>query len=175
MKTRTLAKAGLCCFSVALAVLLMLLVGCSSDDDQGTIGGAGDERSDRVRDGSTKKATMPNQDNGKPATAPTTTPTGYSKQATYKAYGQRNGGRWAWRIPKKGPEFGNQIKVVFSNGHTVYVKDTSHNYRESDGFVFKPGLGPNGTGDADTGTAHGGVYLHAPYKNPSQSVTFYFN
>jgi len=94
---------------------------------------------------------------------------------SYKAYGQRNGGRWAWRIPEQGPDFGSKIKVVFSDGHTVYVEDTSHNYRESDGFVFKPGLGPNGEGEADTGTSHHGVYLHAPYKNNSQDVTFYFN
>ncbi len=38
--------------------------------------------------------------------------------------------------------------------------NTSKNYRESDGFVFKPGIGPNGEGSDNTGTAHGGVYLH---------------
>lgn len=106
---------------------------------------------------------------------PDTPVTGYKNQKSYTAYGQRNGGRWAWRIPEQGPDFGKQIKVVFSNGHTVIVKDTSHNYRESDGFVFKPGLGPNGEGESNTGTSHHGVYLHAPYKNPSTKVTFYFN
>ena len=99
----------------------------------------------------------------------------YKKKATYTSYGTRNGGRQAWRIPKKGPEFGSQIKVVFSDGHTVIVKDTSHNYREDDGFVFKPGIGPNGEGEANTGTSHGGVYLHAPYGNSSKQVTFYYN
>jgi len=154
----------LCCF--AAAVILLLLVGCSSDDDQGTIGGAGDERSDRVRDGSTKKATMPNQDGDSTTTA---TSSGTCSK-DYSSYGTRNGGRQAWRIPQSGPEFGSRVKVVFSDGHTVYVKDTSHNYRESDGFVFKPGIGPNGEGENDTGTAHGGVYLHAPYGNRSQMV-----
>lgn len=95
-------------------------------------------------------------------------------KATYTSYGVRNGGRQAWRIPKKGPEFGKKIKVVFSDGHTVHVPNTSKNYRESDGFVFKPGLGPNGEGDSDTGTAHGGVYLHAPYGNRSTRATFYW-
>ena len=98
----------------------------------------------------------------------------YSRKATYTSYGTRNGGRQAWRIPKKGPDFGKQIKVVFSDGHTVYVKNTSRNYRESDGFVFKPGIGPNGEGSENTGTAHGGVYLHAPYGNRSKQVTFHY-
>jgi len=98
----------------------------------------------------------------------------YDAKATYSSYGVRNGGRQAWRIPAKGPSFGRQIKVVFSNGHTVFVKDTSHNYREGDGFVFKPGLGPNGEGDSNPGTAHGGVYLHAPYGNRSTVVTFFY-
>jgi len=166
MKTRTLVKVAMGCFTAALAVLVILLVGCSSDDDQGTIGGAGDERSDRVRDGSTKKATMPNQDGG--SSQPTTSSGACSKD--YMSYGTRNGGRQAWRIPQKGPEFGSRVKVVFSNGHTVMVPNTSRNYRESDGFVFKPGIGPNGEGADNTGTAHGGVYLHAPYGNRSQMV-----
>jgi len=99
----------------------------------------------------------------------------YKNKATYTSYGERNGGRKAWRIPPQGPDFGPKIKVVFADGHTVIVNDTSHNYREKDGFVFKPGLGPNGEGQANTGTAHHGVYLHAPYGNKSNTVTFYFN
>ena len=99
----------------------------------------------------------------------------YNSKESFTSYGVRNGGRQAWRINKKGPAFGSNIKVVFANGHTVYVKDTSHNYREKDGFVFKPGIGPNGVGDADTGTDHGGVYLHAPYGNSSKIATFYYN
>ena len=98
----------------------------------------------------------------------------YGESATYTSYGVRNGGRQAWRIPESGPDFGSKLKVVFEDGHTVYVNDTSHNYRESDGFVFKPGIGPNGEGSANTGTAHGGVYLHAPYGNSSKTVTFYW-
>ena len=94
------------CLSIVLAVLLMLLVGCSKDDDQGTISGAGDERSDRVRDGGpVAKAKMPNQDDGSPQ--PTATSSGACSK-DYMSYGTRNGGRQAWRIPQKGPEFGIQ-------------------------------------------------------------------
>jgi len=100
---------------------------------------------------------------------------GYNSRDTYTAYGVRNGGRKAWRVPRKGPSFGPSVLVVFEDGHKVLVKDTSHNYREKDGFVFKPGIGPNGTGDANTGTAHGGVYLHAPYGNKSNRATFHYN
>jgi len=112
----------------------------------------------------------------------------FSKSSTYQSYGVRNGGRQAWRIPKKGPDFGDKIKIVFSSGKTYYIYNTSKNCRgdnpntcdipsdkNKDGFVFKPGIGPNGEGDGDTGTSHGGVYLHAPYGNDSKSVTFYYN
>ncbi|HAX91872.1 MAG TPA: hypothetical protein DCY07_06670 [Rhodospirillaceae bacterium] len=91
---------------------------------------------------------------------------------SFTSYGTRNGGRQAWRIPKEGPRYGKSIKVVFSDGHTVIVPDTSKCYREKDGFVFKPGT--NGE-YSETGTAHGGVYLHAPYGNSSTKATFYPN
>ena len=110
----------------------------------------------------------------------------YKYQATYTSYGVRNGGRQAWRIPKKGPDFGQPIKFVFSSGKSFTVRDTSKNCRDQEscsrnakapmyGFVFKPGIGPNGDGDADTGTSHGGVYLHAPYGDRSQTVTVHYN
>jgi len=104
-----------------------------------------------------------------------TSEAGYNSRDTYTAYGVRNGGRKAWRVPRKGPSFGPSVLVVFENGHKVLVEDTSHNYREKDGFVFKPGIGPNGEGEHDTGTAHGGVYLHAPYGNKSNKATFHYN
>lgn len=122
----------------------------------------------------TGKSSTSKTDTATPAPTPATPAGKLSRQETYTSYGVRNGGRQAWRIPKKGPEFGAKVKVVFSNGHTVMVNDTSHNYRESDGFVFKPGIGPNGEGTTDTGTAHGGVYLHAPYGNKSTRATFYY-
>lgn len=111
----------------------------------------------------------------------------YAKKKTYTSYGTRNGGRQAWRIPEKGPDFGNKVKVVFSDGKTFTVNDTSKNCRDREdtcnrdssspmyGFVFKPGIGQNGDGDDNTGTSHGGVYLHAPYGSTAKQVTFYFN
>lgn len=66
----------------------------------------------------------------------------YKNKATYTSYGTRNGGRQAWRIPMKGPEYGDTIKVVFADGHTVIVKDTSHNYRESRRLRLQAGYRP---------------------------------
>lgn len=110
----------------------------------------------------------------------------YKNKATFSSYGVRNG-RQAWRISGKGPSFGEPIKFVFSSGKTFTVKDTDKNCRDDEntcarsssadmyGFVFKPGIGPNGDGDSDTGTSHGGIYLHAPWKDTSGSVTLYYN
>jgi hypothetical protein len=148
-----------------------------SDDDETTTAQVQEPRKDvsQPETKPTTDTTKPTTDTTKPTNDKDTAPKPeYDEKATYTSYGVRNGGRQAWRINKKGPAFGKKIKVVFSNGHTVYVKDTSHNYRESDGFVFKPGIGPNGEGVNDTGTAHGGVYLHAPYGNSSKQVTFYY-
>jgi hypothetical protein len=151
-------------FAIFCAALL-LLAGCSDND--GTISGSGDlERSERPRDGgTTKKATMPNQDGD---TGDVSSPSGSCSE--YSSYGTRNGGREAWRIPRKGPEFGSRVKVVFSNGHTVIVPNTAQNYREGDGFVFKPGIPDGGEGSNSTSTSHGGVFLHAPYGNHSKLV-----
>lgn len=162
--------------------ITFLLTSCGEWDNMvDTITGSSDDEA------TTAQPEAPRKDVSQPSATPSSdksteatdkdknkdTEDGFDSKDTYTSYGVRNGGRRAWRIPKKGPEFGKQIKVVFSDGHTVLVKDTSHNYRESDGFVFKPGIGPNGEGDSDTGTAHGGVYLHAPYGNRSTRVTFY--
>ena len=118
-------------------------------------------------------------------TSTPTNPTGnYSNKAEYDSYGVRNGGRQAWRINKRGDSLGSgPIKFTFSDGLTFIVKDPNKNCRdredtcnrdsraEKDGFLYKPGNGlPNGTGDADRGTAHGGIYLHAPYGNNSKKV-----
>lgn len=111
----------------------------------------------------------------------------FKNKATFTSYGVRNGGRQAWRISGKGPSFGEPVKFVFSSGKTFTVKDTDKNCRDREdtcerdskaemyGFVFKPGIGPNGEGDSDTGTSHGGIYLHAPYGDSSKTVTLYYN
>jgi len=110
----------------------------------------------------------------------------YNSKESYNSYGVRNG-RQAWRINKKGTSFGpGPIKFVFSSGKEFTVANTSKNCRDQAscsrnssapmyGFVYKPGIGPNGEGDSDTGTSHGGVYLHAPWKDSSTSVTIYYN
>jgi hypothetical protein len=66
-------------FAIFCAALL-LLAGCSSDDDLGTIGGSGElPRSDRERSGGPpKKATMPNQDNDTGTSTLPTTSSSYS-------------------------------------------------------------------------------------------------
>jgi len=70
MNRKTLAALAIWCFSISLAVLILLSAGCSDND--GTISGSGDERSDRVRgDGPTKKAPMPNQDDDDSPSTPT--------------------------------------------------------------------------------------------------------
>jgi len=153
-----------------LLCLTLTLCGCNGGGDDPDMIEQNDPNSIYNKElDRTKNAPPTTTEPTKPAT-----PTATNRSETFTSYGERNGGRKAWRINKKGPQFGKRIKVVFSNGHTVMVNDTSHNYRESDGFVFKPGLGPNGTGDSNTGTAHGGVYLHAPYGNKSNTVTFYY-
>jgi len=110
----------------------------------------------------------------------------YNSKESYNSYGVRNG-RQAWRINKKGTSFGpGPIKFVFSSGKEFTVANTSKNCRDQAscsrnssapmyGFVYKPGIGPNGEGDSDTGTSHGGVYLHAPWKDSSTTVTVYYN
>ena len=100
---------------------------------------------------------------------------GYSNSETFTSYGVRNGGRQAWRIPESGPEYANKLMIVFKDGHTVYVNDTSNNYRESDGFVFKPGMDDGGEGSNSTSTSHGGIFLHAPYGNNSQKATLFWS
>jgi len=121
---------------------------------------------------------------GNPTPADPGTPTGnYKNSATYDSYGVRNG-RQAWRIPKRGDSLGaGPVRFTFSSGKTFVVKSTARNCRDREdtcnrdsrsskyGFVFKPGNGrPNGEGDADIGTAHGGIYLHEFYGGKSPKV-----
>ena len=112
------------------------------------------------------------------------TPGAYKNSAIYTSYGIRNQGRQAWRINKRGDSLGTgPVKFTFSDGLTFVVRDPNKNCRdredtcardsraEKDGFLYKPGNGlPNGEGDLDRGTAHGGIYLHAPYGNSSKEV-----
>jgi len=112
----------------------------------------------------------------------------YEHKATYTSYGVRNQGRQAWRINKRGDSLGpGPVRFTFSSGKTFTVKSTAKNCRDREdtcsrdsrsplyGFVFKPGNGkPNGEGDSDIGTDHGGIYLHAPFGDSSKTVTMYW-
>jgi len=112
------------------------------------------------------------------------TPGAYKNSKTYSYYNVANG-RQAWRIPVRGDSLGpGPIKFTFSSGKTFTVPSTTRTCRDREdtcnrdsraamyGFVYKGGNGkPNGKGDADQGTSHGGIYLHAPFKDTSKSVT----
>jgi len=107
----------------------------------------------------------------------------YKNSATYDSYGVRNK-RQAWRISKRGDSLGpGPVRFTFSSGKTFTVKSTAKNCRDREdtcsrdsrsplyGFVFKPGNGkPNGDGDSDIGTSHGGIYLQAPHGDNSKTV-----
>jgi len=119
-------------------------------------------------------------------TDPTTPTTEYKYKKTYDRFNVAND-RNAWRIPESGPWFGKQAKVVFASGKSFTVYDTSKNCRDQEklcsrnskadmyGFVWKSGLGPNGTGDSNTGTSHHGVYIHEPFGGTSKELTIYYN
>lgn len=80
-------------------------------------------------------------------------------RGTYRAYGRRNGGRMAWRIPKVGM-VGSKALVRFASGRQYLVILGKAN-RSSNGFVFKKG-------------SHGGYYIHAIYGDNSSTVTVYW-
>jgi len=116
------------------------------------------------------------------ATEPVT-PGVYKNSKSYGYYNVANK-RQAWRIPSRGDSLGpGPVKFTFSSGKTFTVRSTAKNCRDREdtcnrdsravmyGFVFKPGNGrPNGKGDSDMGTSHGGIYLHAPFGDISKSV-----
>ena len=109
-------------------------------------------------------------------------PGAYSHSATYTSYGVRNR-RQAWRLPQKVSVYGaGPVKFSFASGKTFTVRNTQKNCRDREdtcnrdsrsslyGFVWKPGIGPNGEGDSDTGTSDGKPYLHAPHGDGSKTV-----
>ena len=55
----------------------------------------------------TKTETKTSSDTDKPTTSE------YTRKSTYTSYGVRNGGRQAWRIPKKGPDFVKRSNLCF--------------------------------------------------------------
>ncbi|MBI5544510.1 MAG: hypothetical protein HY901_11510 [Deltaproteobacteria bacterium] len=96
------------------------------------------------------------------------------QSSTYGSTGVGRGkdaGKNTWRIPKTGPSFGKSLKVVFSDGYTVTVPDTTKRFTNSDGFIFRPGIGSKESG---TGTSHNGVFLVGPKGHQATSATLYY-
>lgn len=98
----------------------------------------------------------------------------YAKSETFVYYNVGDGGRMAWRIPKKGPDFGKTIKAVFADGYTVVIPDTSVRFALKNGFIYRPGTDKKGSPTNSIETSHGGVYMYAPTGNQSKSVTYYY-
>jgi len=142
--------------SLFLTLLLALFLnGCSDSNEQPeAVTGAGD---------------APTTAAASNAPAP-----GYNQSATYKATGVAHAHRGrgsTFRIPQKGTYFGKSIKVVFSNGWSIVVPDTSKRYA-SGNFIYRPGIGTVRSG---TGTAHGGVFIAANTGNRSKTVKILYN
>ena len=94
--------------------------------------------------------------------------TGESDDPAYKnkttfAVGGILEGRQVWRIANKGNEFGQPVKLLFSNGHTVTIADTTKDYGQADGLFF------------DVEASHGGLQIQAPYGDTSKTVTLYYS
>lgn len=143
------------CSLFLILFLALFLSGCGDDDDTATTTGS-----------ATDKTTT--------TTAKTTTKTTYSKKATYTSSGvapANRGGGTTFRINRKGTSFGKSIKVVFSNGWTVTIPNTSKRFTKS-GFIYRAGGGSYR--NAETWTSHGGVFICANSGNKSKSLTIYY-
>ena len=88
--------------------------------------------------------------------------------ATYRYYNVGDQGKYAWRIPRKGPSFGSRLLITFSNGFRVVIPNSSKRCSLRNGFIYRPGIGSIKSG---TGTSHGGIYIYAPRGNKSQTLT----
>lgn len=158
---------------------IFLLSGCGEWDDLvDSVSGSDDDETAAVtpaaprKDVSTPSTTPATKTETKTETSKdTSSQGGFDDKATYSYYNVGNGGRMAWRINKKGTAFGKTIKLVFSNGYTVIIPNTSQRFAKSDGLIYRPGIGSIESG---TGTSHGGIYLYAPYGNKSKSVTIWY-
>lgn len=93
----------------------------------------------------------------------------------YKYFNIGDGGRRAYRVTKKGTDFGKSLKIVYDSGHVFNIPDTSKRTTDSKGCIYRPGTGvrvdPVKTQEQ---TSHGGVYLYGPYKDNSDFATFYY-
>ncbi len=143
------------CSLFLILLLALFLNGCGdSDDPTDVITGAADAKT--------------------PPATTTTGTSGYNTSQTFSATGVAHAHRGrgsTFRIPQKGTYFGKSIKVVFSNGWSIVVPDTSKRYA-SGNFIYRPGIGSVSSG---TGTAHGGVFIAANTGNRSKTVKILYN
>jgi len=99
----------------------------------------------------------------------------FNNRETVTMYNVGDGGRHAWRITKKGPDYGKTIKLTFENGYEVIIPDTSVRFALKNGLIYRPGTGervkPIVT---NIQTSHGGIYLYAPTGNASKTVTIWY-
>lgn len=95
----------------------------------------------------------------------------FNKEETFNMYNVGDGGRHAWRIQKKGIDFGKTIKLTFASGYEAVIPDTSVRFALKNGLIYRPGTGekvkPIVT---NIQTSHGGMYLYAPSGDKSTWV-----
>lgn len=145
------------CNLFLILCLTLFLSGCSDSDSDTT-----DTTTGTGTTTTTKTSTQ------------TTTKTTYSRKATYTSSGVApagRGGGTTFRINKRGTAFGKSIKVVFSNGWTVTIPDTSKRFSKN-GFIYRAGGGS--FRNAETWTSHGGAFICANNGNKSRSLTIYY-
>lgn len=75
------------------------------------------------------------------------------------------------RTSQEGTAFGRSIKIVYSNGYVVDIKNTAVRNALPNGFIYRPGIGPVSGG---LGTSHGGMYVLANKGNNSTYATIYW-
>lgn len=133
-----------------ILILLLLLSGCSDDkaDDAEIFAGEQDSKIVGKQQAAKSSAAV--------------------RGATYRYYNVGDQGKYAWRIPRKGPSFGSRLLITFSNGFRVVIPNSSRRCSLSNGFIYRPGIGSVKSG---TGTSHGGIYIYAPRGNKSPTLT----
>ena len=132
-----------------ILILALFLSSCSDKEDDAEIF-AGEQDSKIV--GEQQVAEMSNAVRG----------------ATYRYYNIGDQGKYAWRIPRKGPSFGSRLLITFSNGFRVVIPNSSKRCSLSNGFIYRPGIGSVKSG---TGTSHGGIYIYGRRGDKSPTLT----
>lgn len=152
----------------------LLLSGCGEWDDLvDSVSGSDDDDTTTTTTTTAPRKDVSDTKTKTKTTTDTSTDSTYKNKATYTSSGvapSHRGGGTTFRINKIGTAFGKSIKVVFSNGWSVTISDTSKRYTK-DNFIYRPGTGSKESG---TGTSHGGVFICANSGNKSKSLTIYY-